>query len=131
MKRLLLLALLMPLFLVVQIASSNEVTKTTLYCKNTKLTGPDLPSESIKWNNFLIDISLPTIFVTGSVYFDGGYEISSKGSSRLTIVATEGLNLMNIDRFSGELSLLQHLDQDERNLRYILDSECGSKKPLF
>jgi len=131
MKRLLLLTMLMPLFLVFQTASSNEVIKTTLYCKNTKLTGPDFPSESIEWNNFLIDISPPAIFVSGSVYFDGDYEISSKGSSRLTIVATKGLNLMNIDRFSGELSLLQHLNQDNKNLRYILDSECGSKKPLF
>ena len=131
MKRLLLLTMLVPLFLVVQTASSNEVTKTTLFCKNTELTGPDFSNGSQDWTNILIDISPPAIFVTGSGYFDGGYEISSKGSSRLTIVATEGLNLMNIDRFSGELYMQQYLDQDQRKLRYILSSECGFKKPLF
>lgn len=131
MKRLLLLTMLMPLFLVFQTASSNEVIKTTLYCKNTKLTGPDFPSESQKWNNFLIDISPPAIFVTGSVYFDGGYEISSLGTSRLTIVASNELNLMNIDRFSGDFWMSQYLTQDKGKLRYILESECESKKPLF
>jgi len=68
------------------------------------------------------------VFVNGSVYFDGVYEISS---NRLTIVASKGLTLVNIDRFSGELNLLQYLNQDTRNLRYILDSECESTKPLF
>ena len=131
MKRLLLLTVLMPLFLVSQTASSNEVIKTTLYCKNTKLTGPDFPSESRKWNNFLIDMSPSAIFVSESVYFDGSYEISSKGTSRLTIVASKELNLMNIDRFSGDLYMQQYLNQDKRKLRYILESECVSKKPLF
>jgi hypothetical protein len=50
MKRLLLLTMLVPLFLVVQTASSNEVTKTTLFCKNTGLTGltgPDFSNGSL------------------------------------------------------------------------------------